>query len=423
MTVKIAMIADRVDSADALATGTGAPQGLHVHVGELSAALARAGHEVVVYTRRDDPAQPERVDTHRGYRVVHVPAGPPEPLSEDETAQAMGTFAAYLQSEWNRSAPDVTHAHYWLSGLATQLAVRALGLPTVQTFHSLGVLETRRPGVGESVEPNPPEAKRIRLERLIARGCTRAVATSSEEVVELARMGLPRTRTTIVPSGVDSAHYRTPREPAHSRVARDVLPARRLVTAGPLHPSAGFDSAIEALVWLPGVELLIATYPAPPGTCDPTAERARLLELARRTGVEDRVRLHLGVSREEMPELFRSGEAAVYAPRHDVAGMVALQAMACGRPVIASAVGSMPDTVLDHVTGLLVPTGSPEAIAQAARKILTDSTEEATYGIAARDRVTARYSWDRVAEDTVRVYERCVPVRRTAARGVRIGAR
>ncbi|MEU5842409.1 glycosyltransferase [Rhodococcus sp. NPDC047139] len=391
------------------------PQGLHIHVTELSSALTRAGHEVVIYTRREDSAAPERLAAPGGYELVHVPAGPPSPMRPDETASAMGEFGNFLEREWRGRPPDIAHAHYWLSGLATQLATRSLGIPVVQTFHSLGTVEHR---VRERTSMDKASRDRIRLERLIARGATRMIATSSDEVFELARIGLPRTRTTVVPSGVDTEHYCTAASPVPTRARRP-----RLVTAGPLEPASGFDTAIEALAGIPDAELVIAAHPAParaPRRLD-EEENSRLAKIARTHGVDGRVHIRREVGRAEMPALLCSADVVVCTPWHDSSGMLALQAMACGRPVIASASGGTLDTVLDDTTGVLVPIRSPEAVAAAARRLLTDTTARATFGIAARDRVMARYTWDRVAEDTLRTYERCVPVRRTAHRTARTG--
>lgn len=156
------------------------------HVAELSAALTRAGHRVVIYTRYDSPDLPERVRTEAHYEVVHVPAGPPEQLAEDELLTFTGEFGSFLQSEWSRERPDVAHAHFWLSGIATQLAARELGIPTVQTFHTLGVVERRHQSTTDATPSD-----RIRLEKLVARGATRVVAACTDEVSELTRMGYP----------------------------------------------------------------------------------------------------------------------------------------------------------------------------------------------------------------------------------------
>ena len=113
--------------------------GQNVHVAELSAAIAHRGHDVTVYTRRDDPDSPERATAPQGYTVAHVPAGPPRQLPMDELVHYMGDFAQYLDAQWAAERPDVAHAHSSMSGVATQLAARSRQVPTVQTFHALGV--------------------------------------------------------------------------------------------------------------------------------------------------------------------------------------------------------------------------------------------------------------------------------------------
>src|SRR4051794_25021302 len=115
--------------------------GQNVHVAELSSALARRGHDVTVYTRRDDPQLPECVETRHGYSVVHVPAGPARVLPKDELLQYMYAFARFLDARWVAEVPDVAHGHFWMSGVATQRAARLHRVPTVQTFHALGLIK------------------------------------------------------------------------------------------------------------------------------------------------------------------------------------------------------------------------------------------------------------------------------------------
>jgi D-inositol-3-phosphate glycosyltransferase len=400
--MKISMVSEHASPLAAL--GGADAGGQNVHVAELSAALARAGHRVVVYTRRDSPDLPERVRTETNYEVVHVPAGPPEQLPKDELLPLMGEFGTFLEQEWSRDLPDVAHAHFWMSGIATQLAARELGVPTVQTFHALGVVKHRHQG---SADTSPPD--RVRLEKLISSGATRVVATCSDEVFELARMGLPRSRTSVVPCGVDLTQF----QPTGSTL----LPRRakhRIVTVGRLVPRKGFDVAIEALTMLPDTELVVAGGP-PDGDLSDDPEATRLTEVARRRGVHDRVQMPGQIARAQMPALLRSADIVVCDPWYEPFGIVPLEAMACGRAVIAAAVGGMLDTVVDGMTGLLVPPRSPEALAKAARRLLGNPTTRDSYGIAGRDRAVARYSWDRVAADTARAYDRCIPVRRTSS--------
>ncbi|SDJ18191.1 hypothetical protein SAMN05444695_11844 [Rhodococcus triatomae] len=367
-----------------------------VHVAELSGALARAGHDVTVFTRREDDRTPERVDTEAGYTVVHVPVGPSERIPVDDTLQLMGEFGGYLEDSWDVDRPDIVHAHFWMSGIATQLATRILGIPTIQTFHALGVVENRF-----SQAPKPRANQRVRLEQLIARGATRVVATCTDEVFELSHLGLPRSRTSIVPGGVDLSVF----TPEGRRLEKGR--AHRLVMAGDLLPSKGIDTAIAALKWLPDTELVIAGGPDP-AALDDDQEASRLRTVARRARVQDRVHLLGWVPHEDMPALYRSADAVVCAPWYEPFGTAPLEAMACGTPVVAAAVGSLRETVVDGITGRLVPPRNPKRLADATRQLIEDESARSGFGLAGRDRVRARYSWDRVASETLRAYARCV---------------
>ncbi|TSD99582.1 glycosyltransferase family 1 protein [Skermania sp. ID1734] len=395
--MKIAMISEHASPLAAL--GGVDAGGQNVHVAELSAALARRGHDVVVYTRRDDPDLPEEVETEQGYTVVHVPAGPARYLPKDLMLEYMGDFGSYLLDRWSEERPDVAHAHFWMSGLATQLAARPRSIAMIQTFHALGVVKRRYQG---SADTSPPD--RIRLERLIARGATRIAATCSDEVFELARMGVPRSRTSVVPCGVDVQKF-TPADEPERPVSKDL---HRLVSVGRLVPRKGFDIGIAALAKLPDTELVIAGGP-PAGGLEDDAEARRLRMVAERFGVQDRVRMLGQVPHDEMPALLRSADAVLCTPWYEPFGIVPLEAMACGRPVIASAVGGMLDTVVDGVTGCLVPPRNPDRVADAVRGLFADSSRRIGFGIAGYDRAKSRYSWDRVALDTVRVYKRALP--------------
>jgi glycosyltransferase involved in cell wall biosynthesis len=368
--------------------------GQNVHVAELSAALHRLGHEVTVYTRRDGAELADEVYTPQGYRVVHVPAGPPCQIPKDDLLPYMGEFAEFLKRHWAADPPDIVHAHFWMSGLASLIATKQVGLPMVQTFHALGSVKRRHQG---GLDTSPPE--RIRIEKLITRHADRVAATCSHEVFELARMGMPRSRTSVVPCGVDLDLF-TPRGPRAPKDDR-----HRIVAVGRLVPRKGFDVAISALPRLPHTELVIAGGPAA-GRVEDDSEARRLLNLAGRLGVADRVRMPGLVPRKDMPALLRSADVVVCTPWYEPFGMVALEAMASGVPVVGSAVGGLTDTVLDGMTGLLVPPNHPAAAAAAIRKLCTDRAARDAYGCAGADRARARYSWERVAIDTVSVYDR-----------------
>lgn len=353
-----------------------------VHVAELSAALARRGHQVTVYTRRDDPGVPESVETPQGYNVIHVSAGPPTPLSGDELLSAMGPFAQYLVERWASDVPEIAHAHFWLSGIATELAARRQGVPTVLRFHGFGTDDLRR-----------------RMESKLAKATTRVSASCTAEAFELIRMGRPRQGASVIPSGVDVDMY-TPDGPLASRTD-----APRVVSIGKLLSCNGFDNMIRALPHIPDAEFVVV---GEANAYESSAEMARLRGLAQRLGVAHRLRLHGPIAAADMPALLRSADVVVCTPAYESSGVIALKAMACGVPVVASATGALVDIVVDEVTGRLVEHGDPRQLATAVNALLRDSFLRRSFGGAGRDRTVVRYSWDRIAADMARLYQAAV---------------
>jgi D-inositol-3-phosphate glycosyltransferase len=317
-------------------------------VAELSHALERRGHDVSMIT--------------------------PPARSDDELLASIGPFAQHLDTLWSSDRPDVVHAHCWMSGMASLLATRRLGLPAVQTFHGLRKL--------------PQELSH--LEAMVAKTANWVTATSTDEVFELIRMGRPRGRISVVTSGVDTDVF----TPLGVAAAKDA--EHRIVAAGKLAPHNGFDTLVRAMPMVPKAELVIAGDPVD----------SRLPDLAKELGVARRVHLCGTVSRTDMPELLRSADVVACTPRHAPTGAVALEAMACGVPVVAAATGALVDAVVNDVTGYLVPPNDPRGLANAINGLLRDRFLRQSLGAAGRDRAVARYSWDRIAEDTQRMYER-----------------
>ena len=237
---------------------------------------------------------------------------------------------------------------------------------------------------------------------MVARCATWVAATCTEEVFELIRMGRSRSRISVVPGGVNLDLF-NPEGPQAPRTAK-----HRIVSVGRLVPRKGFDTVIRALPAIPHAELVIVGGP----DCtelDSDPEACRLRQLAAELGVADRVRFDGAIGRDDMPALLRSADVVACTPWYEPFGMVALEAMACGIPVVASAVGGMLDTVVHDVTGRLVPPKRPAAVAGAINSLLRDRFRRQSLGAAGRDRTRARYSWDRIAGDTLRVYDRLVP--------------
>jgi glycosyltransferase involved in cell wall biosynthesis len=364
--------------------------GQNVHVAALAAGLARRGHDVTVHTRRDDDALPERVVTQDGYDVVHVPAGPPRVLPKDDLLRHMPEFASVLRRSWAQRPPDLVHAHFWMSGLASVAA--AGSIPVLQTFHALGSVKRRHQGAADT---SPPQ--RIELERSLCRRVTHVVATCSDEVFELRRLGLTSERVSIVPCGVDTSVF-TPRGPVAPRSDR-----RRLLVLGRLVERKGQDDAVRALPAVPDAELVVVGGP-PPDALDADPEVQRLRALAASLGVADRLVFTGSVARADVPAWVRSADVVLAVPWYEPFGITPLEAMACGRPVVATAVGGLVDTVADGVTGILVPPRDPAALGEALAALLADDERRAAYGAAGVRRARARYRWSRVVADTDAVY-------------------
>ncbi len=389
----------------ALVGGTDAG-GQNVHVASLACALAALGADVVVHTRRDDPALDEAVPFVPGVVVRHVDAGPPVPLPKDELLVHMDEFAERLTTRWHVDRPDVVHAHFWMSGYATVTAAEPLRLPTMLTYHALGREKRREQGRGDT---SPEE--RIEIEDWLARSVDHVVATTEAERSTVRRMGALPGAVSVVPCGVDLDHFRT---------TGDRWPPRghrfRITAVGRLVPRKGLSEIIEALVQLPEAELLVVGGPPEPMLPDdPHAQH--LVRHAESLGVAARVHLLGAVGRRDVPSILRSADAVCCTPWYEPFGMVALEAMACGVPVVATSVGGLAETVVDGVTGLLVPPRDPDAIAAALRRLADDPEAAARMRTAARRR-SRRYGWPEIAARTLQI---AAEVARSGARQVGAG--
>src|SRR3954452_10237850 len=308
--------------------------GQNVHVDALARGLARRGATVVVHTRRDDPSLPRRVALCPWVVVDHIDAGPAAVIPKDDLLPHMGTFARELERCWSQERPDVVHSHFWMSGLAARDAAAKLEIPVVHTFHALCLVKRRYQGDADT----SPE-RRIELEREIVARADRIVATCTDEAFELMRLGADRSKVRVFPCGVDLEHFR-PDGPAEPRGLE-----HRIVYAGRLVERKGIGNVISALEQVPDCELVIAGGP-PAAELDGDHEASRLRALAEHHGVADRVHLRGRVGRPDLPRLLRSADALVTVPWYEPFGITPLEAMACGIPVVASAVGGMIDSVV-----------------------------------------------------------------------------
>jgi glycosyltransferase involved in cell wall biosynthesis len=363
----------------------------------LARSLAAVGHRITVYARKDSDAVPESAIAAPGVTIEHVPAGPAAPVEPDALTAHLPEFGNYLTQRWRRNRPDIVHAHSWTMGLAALAGARGLGIPVVQTFGSLGGAE-RRYGLQET-----PSDARIRLEACIARTADAVLASSAEELADLARLGVPRAKIKVVPCGVDTEQF-TPDGPAAERGTR-----ARLLAAEPLTEPDSLAVAVHALADLPDAELVIMGGPEKAGLAKDKACQD-LMRMAKTLGVGNRLVFTGRIPPADLPALLRSADVLVSTAPYEPVGLTMLQAMACGTPVVAPATGAVQDAIVDATTGLLLPPGIPHParLTSLLRRLLANSLRLEAYGIGASDRAKSRYSWERITRETLTAYAGCV---------------
>jgi D-inositol-3-phosphate glycosyltransferase len=386
--VKIAMVS--LNAGPLACLGGDESGGQSVVVNCLSRALSIAGHNVQIFSQRDDPSLPGCLFTPSGVHIDHLAA---EPAGASLRLAAIEAFASRLSEEWTAAPPDVVHAHSWMSGKAAVAAARPFGIPVVQTFHGLARAKRGRADSGN------PSLGRLDEEAALVRAAARLVATSSAEVFALLGMGASPGAIKLIPCGVDLESF----GPA-TRPAQRTGGAFRIATLSRLVPDAGVGDAIEALQYVDGVELIVGG-----GRCgtddvftDPDAHALRALAAAR--GVAERVTFRGQIKRDEVAAFLQSADVVVCAPWYDSIGTVALEAMACGVPVIVSAVGSHVDAVADGISGLHVPPQSARQLAYAIEALKADASRRERFSRFGVERTSARYGWPRIASETFEVY-------------------
>jgi D-inositol-3-phosphate glycosyltransferase len=402
MSIRVAMVSEH---ANPLATlGTADAGGQNVYVDALARHLARRGALVDVYTRRDDRTSPTTVQAEPGVSVHHVPAGPPAPIAKDELFPLMPEFAENLAETWRWRRPDVVHAHYWMSGWAARTALPP-GAPLVQTFHALGTVKRRHQG---DADTSPPEREAV--ERALVEDADVIVATCRDEVAELRALGGSRPRITVVPCGVDGIFQ--PRGPRHLPVRRY---RHRVVCVSRVVPRKGIGDLICALALLPpDVELIVAGGP-PLASLDEDPEICRLRAVAAQRGVTDRCRFLGSLRRDQVAALLRSADVAACTPWYEPFGIVPVEAMACGVPVVGTRVGGLLDTIHHGVNGLLVEPRCPEQIAVAIKALIDEPEWRLALGRAGARRADRLYRWPAIARAVLDVYGRALATTPTRA--------
>jgi D-inositol-3-phosphate glycosyltransferase len=370
---------------------------MNVYVRELMSALARSGVECTTFTRADAADLPAEVLVEPGHRVVHVEAGPhhlpKEALPEVADAFRQGIVDWYATH--GDELPDVIHGNYWLSGVVGHRLKHDLDVPFVSTFHTLARVKAE----GGDLEP----VWRDRAETEII-GCADAICVSCpEEEQQFRRLyGDPQGRIEIIAPGVEHAFF-APGDQAGARHALD-LPRDRpiLLFVGRIQPLKGPDVAVRALAELGRPDALLLVVGGASGT-DGADEVARLRGLVDELGLDEQVRFVAPQPHHILSTYYRAADLVVVPSRSESFGLVALEAAACGVPVVASAVGGLVSLVDHESSGLLVPERDPAAFASAIARLLAEPGLRADMGRRAVAKA-AGYTWGFAAARLRRLY-------------------
>ncbi len=389
--------------------------GLNVYVLELASELAERGHTVDVFTRRTDPAQAEIVHIGEGApgtRIIHIDAGPARYLEKRALDAHLDAFEAGVAgfAERESLSYDVVHSHYWLSGVAgAKLKVR-WGVPHVAMFHTLGEVKARA-RVSER-EPEP----RLAAERMIAQDADKIVVASRDEQQLLVRhYDADPDRIAVVPCGVNLGMF----QPVDKDEARQQLGLgdddQILLFVGRIEPLKGVDILLGAAAQMEGQSDCFVLVIG--GDSDArTGEMAHLRDLAEELGIAERVSFLGAVDHERLPLFYSAADVCVVPSFYESFGLVALEAMACGTPVVASRVGGLTVAVRDGETGYLIPWRCPEPFAERLELLLGNDELRRAFGQAAREEVE-RFRWSNVAEAVLGIYGEVIdgtPARTTA---------
>ena len=390
--------------------------GMNVYVRDLSRELGRRGIYVDCFTRSQNPAVP-RITSRLGPngRVMHIPAGPEAPYDKMHVLEHLPQFVSQVSDFARREGLvyDVIHSHYWLSGLAAADLRRAWNSPVVQMFHTLGQMKNSVASGPEEWEPE----QRLEGESEVMASADRLVAATPTERAQMVWLyGADASKIAVVPCGVDLGLFR----PIETEKAKRMLglPANRRIVlyVGRIEPLKGIDTLLRAMAlvapeiprWQEELSVVIIGGAAGAGADQTSAELARLQELRAELGIQDLVTFQGAQSQDTLVYYYAAADMVVMPSHYESFGMVALEAMACGTPVVASRVGGLAHNVQDGRTGFLVPERDPVALADKIQRLLLDESLRRRLGQQA-SLWAQRFSWPVIADQILELYQEARP--------------
>lgn len=384
--------------------GSGDAGGMTIFVRGLAEALSRKGLRTDIFTRRDGD-QARVVTLSDGVRVVSIDAGPPEPVEKSEQLAYVGDFTAGVRAftTATRTRYDLVHSHYWQSGLAAKELSRIWDVPLVHSNHTLGKVKNRFLAPGEL----PEGPQRLEGEAAVIAASHVLAVSTDEEVEQLSFLyGASRDRVKTVHPGVDHSLFAPDISRRSARKALGLGDEATLLYVGRIQPLKGLELAIRSTEELAGAierDVVLIVVGGASGRAG-VAEIARLGDLASSLGIADRVRFLGPRPHRSLPWLYRASDVVVACSHTESFGLAALEAHACGIPVVGTAVGGLSHIVADGTTGFLVEERDPSVFAARVKTLLSDSSLRSDFGRAAHLRAR-NFDWDRSASEFLELYE------------------
>jgi D-inositol-3-phosphate glycosyltransferase len=404
MSLRIALISEH---ASPLASLGGVDSGgQNVYVAQIARHLSQQGYAVDVFTRRDHQAQPEIERSADGYRVIHVPAGPPESIAKEELLPYMEEFTDFMIYHLVRHPVDLVHANFFMSGLVAMGLKRILGIPFVVTFHALGRVRL----LYQAQADRFPTERLVIEDRIIAEADHIIAECPQDAADQISLYGADPVKLRVVPCGFDEDELR----PIDKTIARRTLDleAHRpvILQLGRMVPRKGVDDAIRGFARMvhrhriAGSMLIVGGESDEPDPLE-TPEIGRLQQIARQERVADCVRFAGRADRSRLKFYYSAADVFVTTPWYEPFGITPLEAMACGTPVVGSDVGGIKFSVRDGRTGYLVPPHDPEALGARIARLVSNPTLRQQLGREALHRVRRRFTWRKVSESIAEVYQ------------------
>jgi D-inositol-3-phosphate glycosyltransferase len=394
--------------------------GMNVYIRELSKELAKRGCHVDIFTRSQNAEIPMVVPFKERIRIIHLKAGPEAPYDKNQVWSHLSEFLDNLEhfTRQEQHTYKVIHSHYWLSGWVGAQISKQQNTPLLHMFHTMGYFKNR--ATKPLGEHDPPI--RLEIEAQLVKHADHLMVSNHREKVQMVwTYGVPAEKISVIPCGVDPSLF-SPRNATQAKTHLGLPDKRYILFVGRIDPVKGIDTLLRAMKLVKGnphalqdVHLLIIGGDLDHTDAATDSEINKLKRLTGTLGIKDMVTF-LGAQRQDqLPYFFAAADMCILPSRYESFGMVALEAMACGTPVIASKVGGLASFIQNEMSGLLIPEGDEVSLAEKILLLLTDTSFKDTLGREARNRAL-EFSWPVVTQQVLSLYKGLTHVRNAGAK-------